>query len=143
MIRTKTSYFLFIGVVVAVGAAGAQTKPTIKEVPAKMTRSLDGKELFGHYCAVCHGVDGKGGGPAAAALKRGPGDLTQLSRKNSGKFPTLAVKMSITGGSNVMEHGTRDMPMWGSVLSETGQQMAMGQMRVQALLEYVEQIQAK
>lgn len=143
MIQTKYSDYLVIGLVLALGTAVAQTKPTIKEVPAKMTRSLDGKDLFGHYCAVCHGIDGKGNGPAAAALKRPPNDLTQLSRKNGGKFPTLAVKMSITGGSNVMEHGTREMPMWGSVLSETGQQVAMGQMRVQALLEYVEQIQAK
>jgi mono/diheme cytochrome c family protein len=125
------------------GTAGAQTKTVIKEVPAKMTRSLDGKDLFRQFCAVCHGVDGKGAGPAAAALKRPTGDLTQLSRKNAGKFPKLRVKVSITGGDNVMEHGTRDMPMWGSVLSETGQQRAMGDMRVQALLDYLEQIQAQ
>jgi hypothetical protein len=42
-----------------------------------------------------------------------------------------------------MEHGTREMPMWGSVLSETGQQKAMGEIRVQALLEFIEQIQTK
>jgi mono/diheme cytochrome c family protein len=121
----------------------AQTKPVIKDVPAKMTRSLDGKDLFRQFCAVCHGVDAKGGGPAAAALKKTPHDLTQLSRKNNGKFPALSVKTSITGGDSIVEHGTRDMPMWGSVLSETGQQRAMGDMRVQALLSYIEQIQAK
>jgi hypothetical protein len=53
------------------------------------------------------------------------------------------VKVAITGGNNIMEHGTREMPMWGTVLSETGQQVAMGQMRVKALLDYIEQIQAK
>ena len=143
MKKNLTSYYLIIGFVLALGSAAAQTKPVIKEVPAKITRSLDGKELFSQFCAVCHGVDGKGNGPAAPALKKSPGDLTQLSQKHGGKFPALAVKMSITGGSNVMEHGTREMPMWGSVLSETGQQKAMGDMRVQVLLEYIEHIQTK
>jgi mono/diheme cytochrome c family protein len=143
MFDSKRPAYLFIGIALTLGIAGAQTKPVIKDVPAKMTRSLDGKDLFRQFCAVCHGVDAKGAGPAAAALKKPTGDLTQLSRKNGGKFPTLAVKMSITGGSNVMEHGTREMPMWGSVLSETGQQRAMGDLRVQALLDYVEQIQTK
>jgi len=136
-------FYLIYGLSLSLTIATAQTKPTIKEVPAKMTRSLDGKELFRQFCAVCHGVDAKGGGPAAAALKRPPSDLTQISRKHEGKFPSLPVKVAITGGDNIMEHGTREMPMWGSVLSETGQQMAMGQMRIQALLEYLEQIQAK
>lgn len=143
MIRNISSYCLILAIALALGIAGAQTKPTIKEVPAKMTSSLDGKDLFGQYCAVCHGVDGKGGGPAATALKRSPGDLTLLSRTHGGKFPAVAVKVEMTGGTNVMEHGTREMPMWGSVLSETGQQVAMGQLRVHALLEYLEKIQAK
>ena len=143
MKKIITPFYLIFGLALSLASARAQTKPTIKEVPAKMTRSLDGKELFRQFCAVCHGVDGKGGGPAAAALKRTPTDLTQISRKHEGKFPTLPVKVAITGGDNIMEHGTRDMPMWGSVLSETGQQKAMGQMRTQALLDYLEQIQAK
>lgn len=143
MFDRKRPCYLVLGAILILGTAAAQTKPVIKDVPAKMTRSLDGKDLFGQFCAVCHGVDGKGNGPAAPALKKSPGDLTQLSRKHNGVFPKLAAKMSITGGGNVMEHGTREMPMWGSVLSETGQQKAMGDMRVQALLAYMEQIQAK
>lgn len=132
-----------MGLILILGNAAAQTKTVIKAVPAKMTRSLDGQDLFRQFCAVCHGVDAKGAGPAAPALKKSTGDLTQLSRNHGGKFPKLKVKVTITGGDNVMEHGTRDMPMWGSVFSETGQQKAMGDMRVQALLDYIEQIQAK
>jgi mono/diheme cytochrome c family protein len=129
-------------VILVTGAAtGAQTK--IKEVPAHMTASLDGHDLFQHYCAVCHGMDAKGGGPAASALKRPPGDLTLLSRMNGGKFPALAVQMSIKGANGIVEHGTREMPMWGTIFSEMGQNRDTGEMRIMALLKYVEQIQAK
>ena len=122
-------------------SAHAQTK-VLKEVPAKMIPSLEGKDLFREYCAVCHGVEGKGGGPAASALKKQPGDLTQLSRANSGAFPALRVQMSIKG-NGAIEHGTPDMPMWGSIFSNTGLQRDLGDMRIMALLKYVEQIQVK
>ncbi len=35
-----------------------------------------GKQLFGTYCTVCHGANGKGDGPAAAGLKPPPRDFT-------------------------------------------------------------------
>jgi mono/diheme cytochrome c family protein len=123
-------------------AAVAQNK-VIKEVPVKMIPSLEGKDLFREYCAVCHGVDGKGGGPAAAALKKPATDLTQLSHNNKGKFPILAVQSSIKLGTGPIEHGTGEMPIWGSIFSQTGQQRDLGDMRVTALVKYIEQIQAK
>ena len=123
-------------------AAGAQIK-AIQEVPAQMAGSLDSQELYVHYCAVCHGVDAKGAGPAASALKKQPGDLTVLSRRNGGKFPALAVQMTIKGANGVVAHGTREMPMWGSIFSDMGRNQTLGDMRVTALLKYIEQIQAK
>lgn len=35
-----------------------------------------GKQLFGTYCTVCHGANGKGDGPAAAGLTPPPRDFT-------------------------------------------------------------------
>ena len=67
-------------------AANAQ-QTTVKTVRPAATSSLDGKRLFQEYCAVCHGKDGKGGGPAADALKQRPSDLTQISRKQQRKIP--------------------------------------------------------
>jgi mono/diheme cytochrome c family protein len=58
--------------VIALGVLGAQSNPTIKHVPLTPTSPVSGKEMFATYCAVCHGADGKGGGPAAAALKTQP-----------------------------------------------------------------------
>jgi mono/diheme cytochrome c family protein len=122
--------------------ANAQQK-TIREVPARMTNSIEGVDLYREYCAVCHGVSGKGDGPAAAATKKHPTDLTQLARKNSGKFPTLAVQTSIRGNNSIVEHGTGEMPVWGSIFSRSGQQKDLGDMRLMGLVKYVEQLQAK
>jgi mono/diheme cytochrome c family protein len=133
---------LSLAVLVAGACAGEQNK-TIREVPAQMTDSLNSQELYTHYCAVCHGVDAKGTGPAAGALKKQPADLTLLSHRNGGKFPALAVQMSIKGANGVVAHGTREMPMWGSIFSDMGQNRALGDMRVTALLKYIEQIQAR
>jgi mono/diheme cytochrome c family protein len=121
-------------------AANAQTK-VIKEVPARMINSLEGKDLFNQYCAVCHGVDAKGKGPAAEALKKTPTDLTQLAAHNKGKYPELAVKVSITDPHGLVEHGTGDMPIWGPIFSQTGQNKDMGDMRIIALVKYIGTLQ--
>jgi mono/diheme cytochrome c family protein len=136
---------LIVAILLGLGgqvAANAQSK-VIKEVPARMIASLEGQDLYREFCAVCHGVDAKGAGPAASALKKTPTDLTLLARKNKGKYPTLAVQVSIKAGNGVIEHGTGDMPIWGKIFSETGQQRDLGEMRVLALVKYIEQIQAK
>ncbi|HEY5504592.1 MAG TPA: cytochrome c, partial [Sedimentisphaerales bacterium] len=43
-----------------------------------------GRSEYQSSCAVCHGIDGKGNGPAAEELKRRPIDLTVLAKKNNG-----------------------------------------------------------
>jgi mono/diheme cytochrome c family protein len=65
----------------------AQPKPTLKYVQPGHVSPADGPTMFRAYCAVCHGLDGRGGGPATDALKKRPADLTQLSRKHDGRFP--------------------------------------------------------
>jgi mono/diheme cytochrome c family protein len=119
--------------------ANAQTK--IKEVPVRMIDSLEGKDLYNQYCAVCHGVDAKGKGPAAEALKKPPTDLTQLAVHNKGKYPELAVQNSIVGPHGMVEHGTGEMPIWGPIFSRTGTQKDLGEMRVNALVKYIATLQ--
>ena len=55
---------------------------------ANIPTKLSGGQMFLSYCAPCHGKDAKGGGPMAPALKATPSDLTTLSKRNNGKFPT-------------------------------------------------------
>lgn len=52
---------------------------------------------FATYCASCHGADATGSGENAAGLARRPPDLTTLSRRNGGKFPTTQVMARIWG----------------------------------------------
>jgi mono/diheme cytochrome c family protein len=93
-------------------AAGAQQKE-IKHAPVKATSPASGQEMYMNYCAVCHGKDGKGGGPAAEALKVPPADLTVLAQKNGGKFPSSHVSSVIRGEADLPAHGNSETPVWG------------------------------
>jgi mono/diheme cytochrome c family protein len=121
----------------------AQDTPKIKRIPAHPTISIAGQDLFREYCAVCHGSDAKGTGPAAAALKVKPADLTQISRKNSGKYPESRVQRVINGEDEMTAHGSRDMPVWGPIFRHMGSNEDQGAVRIYNLVKYVEQIQAK
>jgi len=73
-----------------------------------------GKARFMENCAVCHGADGKGGGPFAQLLKSPPSDLTVLSKSANGEFPFNRVYEAIDGRDMVKgAHGSKDMPIWG------------------------------
>ena len=52
---------------------------------------------YAEFCAACHGTGGKGDGEAAEGLAQKPADLTQLSAKNGGTFPTTRVMAQIWG----------------------------------------------
>ncbi len=130
---------------IGIGAALAQEPPTtMKKVPVHATQSITGKDLYQEYCAVCHGPAGKGDGPAAGALKAPLPDLTQISRKNGGKFPELRVQHIINGEADVpAAHGSKDMPIWGYIFRHMGANPDIGNVRVHNLMMYIEEIQAK
>ena len=73
-----------------------------------------GKLDYEVSCAVCHGMDGKGDGMVVAALTVKPSDLTTLSKKNGGVFPLDRIVSVIDGRAQILAHGTRDMPIWGT-----------------------------
>ena len=112
-----------------------------KEIPH--TYSLSGVEMYKTWCASCHGTDAKGAGPVASALKKTPPDLTQLSKKNGGKFPTERVREYIDGRGKVEAHGTREMPVWGDALQQIDASPVGISFRVNALAAYLETLQAK
>ncbi|MBZ5598841.1 MAG: cytochrome c [Acidobacteriia bacterium] len=125
---------------------GAQEQPktTIKHVPIKATSAASGQEMYKTYCAVCHGTDGKGGGPAAEALKTPPTDLTMLSKNNGGHYPSMKVAATLRGEANLPAHGSKDMPVWGKLFwSMSGGHEAEVQQRVTNLNSYIESLQAK
>jgi mono/diheme cytochrome c family protein len=129
--------------VVGFAIMGAE-QPTIKRVQPTPTSPASGKEMFTTYCAVCHGKDGKGGGPAVAAMKVPPPDLTTLAAKNNGKYPELRVSAAIHGDVEMAAHGSKDMPVWGVVFQSMARDNGAGtQMRVANLTAYVKSLQAR
>ena len=133
-----------ITVCAAAQQAPAQSAPEIKHVPMARTPADSGKEMFKNYCAVCHGKDGKGDGPAASAMKTPPTDLTLLAQKNGGKYPAAHVAAVIKGQASTPSHGSEDMPVWGPLFSSISQgHTAQVQQRISNLVSYVETLQAK
>ncbi len=121
-INKQISIFTALIVFTCMAAAQDQTQgqpaKAIKHVPIKATSPVSGKDMYTAYCAVCHGADGKGGGPAASALKVPPTDLTLLSKNNGGKYPALKVTSALHGESALPAHGSKEMPVWGAVVLE-------------------------
>lgn len=131
---------LFSGIFLVVCAAGAQNKPvdTPPAIPSP------GKRLYTHYCAACHGTDGRGTGPAAGALKTQPSDLTMLARHNDGKFPYDYVENVLRFGVQITAHGSSDMPTWGPIFGslENYNEVAVRQ-RIKDLCDYLASLQQK
>jgi mono/diheme cytochrome c family protein len=92
-------------------AAFVSTRPA----PAQETEVIAGGELeYQNHCAICHGVDGKGRGIMSKFLTIQPADLTQVSKKNAGRFPFWQVYRVIDGRDEINGHGMREMPIWGA-----------------------------
>jgi mono/diheme cytochrome c family protein len=114
----------FVAGLLATAAFGiAQQIPTrvntpmqIKEVPVRPTSPASGKQMYDTYCAVCHGADARGNGPAAEALKTQPTNLLNLARENGGKFPDAHIYAILQFGIETPAHGAKDMPIWGPAL---------------------------
>ena len=148
-IKKLSWMYLFAALILLTYAAAQdqtqnQTSKTIQHVPIQPTSAASGKDMYTTYCAVCHGTDGKGGGPAASALKVPPTDLTMLSKNNGGKFPSLKVTSAIRGEADLPAHGSKDMPVWGKLFwSMSRGHESEVQQRVANLTHYIESLQAK
>lgn len=123
--------------------ATAQT--AVKKVPAKPTSMASGEEMYKEYCAACHGLSGKGDGPAAPALKAVPANLTTLAARNGGQFPDAKVIETIRSGPQIAAHGSKEMPVWGNIFlaMRNGPNDAEVQLRAHNLAEYIKTMQGK
>lgn len=116
----------------AVGLCG-QTKERVSEI--------NGPELFKAHCAACHGVDGRGAGPAVKALAFKPPDLTLLARQNKGKFPRTRVEQSIMGNERTPAHGSADMPIWGPAFAEVAWDRDLSRVRLKNVVDHLVKLQ--
>jgi len=115
----------------------------VKKVPVRQSTITQGPLLYRNYCATCHGMAGKGNGPAAPALKTPPPDLTVLAKNNNGTFPQLKVINILENGTDLAAHGSKEMPIWGPVFRSMGPDRNLGHLRQVNLTEYLKSIQEK
>ncbi len=136
---------LCLGVfLVGQGTGLAQTKEkVIEKVPVVQSDPSSGKQMYKDYCAVCHGADGKGGGPAADALKAAPPDLTTMAKRYGEKAVALKVDATLRFGAENKAHGTPEMPVWGPLFSAADRNQQALMMRISNLAKYVESLQQK
>ena len=108
--------------------------------PTFALESLTGRDSFDRYCASCHGVDGRGGGPVASALRTRPPDLTTLARREGG-FPRELVAAFVEGTDRLsLTHGSGDMPVWGKTLRGLEPSEAKIRVRLANLVAYIESL---
>lgn len=137
---------LVVGCALAAGLAAqapsGDRKPVVKGARTVPIQSVEGKDNFEAYCAVCHGRDAKGNGPAAPAMKVPVPDLTTIARRHQGNFNPTAVEEVIRGTSrsSTPAHGVEDMPIWGEVFryGDPG----VTRLRIGNLVKYVQSLQA-
>jgi len=108
----------------------------------ELIQSLEGPDLFRTYCAACHGLDAKGKGPAAPALKTQVADLTVLTQNNGGRFPSNRVRETISGDRLTSSHGSREMPVWGPIFHQVEADTDWGNVRLENLVKFLESIQS-
>jgi len=137
-IVTLLALLLLIGCPLA-----AQDKPAEKPHVASTTAS-SGATLYKRHCAVCHGNDLKGNGPAPAPFREETPDLTALAKRHEGIFPDAYVADVLKDGVKIEAHGPAEMPLWGTTFQEaeglTGAQVTQ---RIADLVSYIKSKQQK
>jgi mono/diheme cytochrome c family protein len=102
-----------------------------------------GARIYLNHCAACHGEEGEGGGPVAAAMNVTIPNLRALAARNDGTFPADAVAAYIDGREITAAHGDRQMPIWGDVFRGPDQGTAerVVRRRIAALVEFIAMLQ--
>jgi mono/diheme cytochrome c family protein len=142
----KLSLLLLAGLCSAAFSVTAQQPaPKIQTVTMKPTSPTSGPQMYGAYCASCHGADARGKGPAAPSLKLPPTDLTMLSQRNGGTFPTYYVAEVLRSGGDSAAHHSTEMPGWGNLMQTPGvggvSNETMVRLRISNLTAYLKTLQ--
>lgn len=82
--------------------------------PTPLEETADGATLYRHYCADCHGAEGKGDGPNAPYLPVPP--VSHADAVYMSKRPDDSLFDAIYSGGYIMDLSPR-MPPYGSTLS--------------------------
>jgi mono/diheme cytochrome c family protein len=124
--------------------SGLATVVVLISLWATKASAQSGTEDYRHYCAACHGLDGKGKGTWNGTEVP---DLTHLSQKNGGRFPFEEVHEVVDGRTRSRWHQRhREMPYWGEVFQleeENPASKAKIEARIAAIVDYIRSLQEK
>ena len=137
---TLATAFLLLG---AFASWGDRPVKWTSDQNVTLIQSLKGPDLFRTYCASCHGREGKGDGPVAPALNSKVPDLTTISQRHGGVFPEKWVSELIEGPKSILAHGSREMPIWGSLFHQIENDHDYGQVRLKNVTDDLRSIQQK
>ena len=144
MVRNLFFAALAVALLAGIGYANQPASKVVISVSRVPANS--GKQMYVNYCAPCHGVDGRGNGPMAAALKSQPANLAILARNNGGKFPSLHLMSVLEFGAANPSHGTAQMPVWGPVfrsMDSAELPLDFKALRISNLSGYLQTLQTK
>jgi mono/diheme cytochrome c family protein len=108
-----------------------------------------GRILYLTYCQGCHGLGGRGDGPAATSLRTPPPDLTRLWQRYGTPLDRERVVEYIDGRGLIGAHGPREMPVWGDEFFEDAPPLATNLVEgarrhlIEVLVNYLETIQTQ
>ncbi len=122
-------------------ASGAPPREPPAAGAERKAQGMTGRELYVAYCASCHGLDGRGDGPAAEAMRMRPTDLTQLTARYGGRFPAARVERLLGGIEGFPAHGGKRMPVWGPVFMPVSPADGHAAALANRLVRYLESIQ--
>ena len=103
------------------GCRNAQSSSRAEDVPQQSRdgslgyNAREGKALFEHYCATCHGAEGTGDGFNAYSLDPKPRDLTDPGFHGARTDADIAAVIRSGGGAAGLSPG---MPPWGRTLND-------------------------
>jgi mono/diheme cytochrome c family protein len=141
-VRRLLPWAAVAGLALAMPSTAAAQK--IERKAAKPIASVEGADTFNAYCAVCHGTNAKGNGPAAKALTKAPADLTTIAKRHNGTFSQNDVENTILGTAETLSHGTREMPIWGPVFrSVSSNDPSFAKLRLANVVSYLKSIQTQ
>ena len=114
--------------------------PALLMAGGRQTSTYSGSADYQTFCGSCHGSSGKGDGVIAASLRKRPADLTQLTKKNDGVYPTDSVVKILNEG-----HEKEGMPAWAAVFAKSQESEGpdAAKERIREIVTYLETLQEK
>jgi len=139
----KVFLMQLIVLLATISLLAAQTAAQTAKPHANATGVPSGEELYKRHCAVCHGNDLKGNGPAPAPFLQETPDLTTLEQRHKA-FPDAYISNVLRNGVKIPAHGPAEMPIWGATFRESEQlNEAQIAQRIANIISYIKSRQQK